>query len=187
MDSRKSALAAVMARVVLTVLFAVIALTGTALAQTTNKPAFTPPTATELFELRGKCAELGNKFKAGLPDIVISLESHFNELDDRCYLKLIDHFSTTQTQTALYDGQTQEMIAHVEEENGKPFKGGFGNPQVDAQDFSYSFDEKWTEAQRDEQMKDDVLSYIDAKMTSNIYKCSHRCLIGGMAPVDDSP
>lgn len=87
-----------------------------------SESVFTKPTASELFNLRSKCVEIGNKIaidkadKFVGSDIVQEHSSHFDIKTDRCYVELdekmgdpakfLDYYSQ-----ALYDGQTGELLA----------------------------------------------------------------------------
>ncbi len=86
-----------------------------------------PPTATEIFNLRTKCAELGQKImenntigSALTQDIV----THYNPETNRCYAELdvnmadLSKFDEYNSGT-LYDGQTAEMLAHIEHKKGQ--------------------------------------------------------------------
>ena len=80
-----------------------------------------PPSATELFELRSKCAALGEKI---LRENVIgsaltqSEVSHYDPKTARCYVELTvqnaDITNPTITSTYLYDGQTKELLAFAQ-------------------------------------------------------------------------
>jgi uncharacterized protein YqfB (UPF0267 family) len=95
--------------------------------KSTARNPFLPPTATEIFHLRSECATLGEKI---LSENVVgsaltqSQISRYNPITNRCYVKLTvqsadinkpeKHFSA-----ALYDGQTGEMLAIENMENGQ--------------------------------------------------------------------
>jgi hypothetical protein len=84
------------------------------------------PTATEVFNLRSKCADLGEKI---MKDTVIADAlkknqiSHYEPRTNRCYVQLTiwndnlakgdDYF-----QQYLYDGQTGQVLAAVHREKG---------------------------------------------------------------------
>lgn len=87
-----------------------------------NEPAYNRrPTATEVFELRSKCAALGEKIIAGniIGSALTQDElSRYNPETNRCYVRL--EVSTADLTTPqerfirreyLYDGQTREMLA----------------------------------------------------------------------------
>jgi hypothetical protein len=87
------------------------------------------PTATEVFNLRSKCAALGDRL---LEETTIGIAltksqvSHYEPRTNRCYVEL-----TIQTadlskpidqhyhHRVLYDGQTKEMLASAQIERGK--------------------------------------------------------------------
>jgi len=78
-----------------------------------------PPTATEVFALRSKCAELGDKIRDGDvigSNLTQSVVSHYEPTTNRCYVELTVQTADTTTPLAylhrvLYDGQTNEMLA----------------------------------------------------------------------------
>jgi hypothetical protein len=107
----------------------------------TPPPAATAqlPTATEVFHLRGECAQLGEKI---LNDNIIGsaltqdVASNYDPHDNRCYVNLT--VSTADLTVpigspsynmngVLYDGQTKELLASIQIKNGKKtgivFKG----------------------------------------------------------------
>ncbi len=113
-----------------------------------EKPAFQPPTATEVFNLSSKCAELGEKIMEGNA-IGIALAqsqiSHFDPKTNRCYVELDVHMADLSkfdddNGRYLYDGQTGEMLAWSRSTRGKktgfvvgPGAGGFdaANTKID--------------------------------------------------------
>jgi hypothetical protein len=79
------------------------------------QPTFQPPTATELFNLRSRCAELGKKFLDELavgPETSKSLTSRYDPRTNHCYGDVV-----TRSQDGslfirgLYDLQTGEGLA----------------------------------------------------------------------------
>jgi hypothetical protein len=86
---------------------------------------YRPASAAEVFELRSRCAALGQKILEGDlhgPALSVDVSSNYNARTNRCYVELsasrIDdpvHFH----HETLYDGQTQEMLAFTEDEGGK--------------------------------------------------------------------
>lgn len=106
--------------------------------------AFQPPTATELFHLRGECAQLAEKMRGEYQSddkLHAYVESNFDRHENRCYVRVIAvtadknvPFGSKAYYQAqlLYDGQTQDLLAHIEIKNGEQtgaiFKGG---PQGD--------------------------------------------------------
>ena len=94
------------------------------------------PSATELFSLRSKCAELGEKI---LTDNIIGVAlsqsqlSHYDIDSGRCYVELtVQTADTTAPMTVfhryLFDGQTHEMLASQsierEKKSGIVYKQG---------------------------------------------------------------
>lgn len=91
-----------------------------------DAPAFRSPTATEIFDLRSKCAELGEKI---MKNTVTAAElkkeqlSHYQPKTNRCYVRLTiwnanlgkenEYF-----QQYLFDGQTGQVLAAIRRENG---------------------------------------------------------------------
>lgn len=91
-----------------------------------DAPSFRSPTATEVFNLRSKCAELGEKILKNT-DIADALKkdqvSHYEPKTNRCYVQLTvwnpnlskgdDYF-----QQYLLDGQTGQVLAAIHREKG---------------------------------------------------------------------
>ena len=85
------------------------------------------PAAAEIFALRSKCAELGEKLLAGNiigNALTQSQISHYNPATNRCYVELdvhmadLDKFDEYNTRN-VFDGQTGELLARVENKKGK--------------------------------------------------------------------
>ena len=89
-------------------------------------PTFRAPTATEVFDLRSKCAELGEKImtKTVVADALEKNQlSHYEPKTNRCYVQLTvwnpnlakgdEYF-----QQYLFDGQTGQMLAAIRREKG---------------------------------------------------------------------
>ena len=78
---------------------------------------FRPPSATEVFNLRSRCAELGEKILDQQPFISRTFPSQVSRYDprtNRCYVEstvLTDDINTLHRY--LFDGRTKEMLAHV--------------------------------------------------------------------------
>jgi hypothetical protein len=89
------------------------------------------PTATEIFDLRSKCAALGQKIMEGNAignALTQDVLSHYNSSSNRCYVKLSVHtadLTTPLPQTIddeyLYDGQTGEFLLAASSERGRKF------------------------------------------------------------------
>jgi hypothetical protein len=89
-------------------------------------PSFRTPTATEVFDLRSKCAELGEKI---MKNTVISNAqkkdqvSHYEPKTNRCYVQLTvssaDQAKGSEYfQQYLFDGQTGQELAAIRREKG---------------------------------------------------------------------
>jgi hypothetical protein len=78
---------------------------------------FRPPSATEVFNLRSRCAELGENILDQQPFKSRTFPSQVSRYDprtNRCYVELTvltDDINTLHRY--LYDGQTKEMLAHA--------------------------------------------------------------------------
>jgi hypothetical protein len=80
---------------------------------------FQLPTATEVFNLRSKCASLGQQIldeQAIEPERTKDQVSHYDPRTNRCYVELTIHVADFrspqyQQQRFLLDGQTKEMLA----------------------------------------------------------------------------
>ena len=87
----------------------------------------TPPTASEVFNLRNKCAQLGQKIlddDLHGPAVSISEVSNYNPQTNRCYVKLEaspGDLTTPRDQhyldTSVFDGQTGELLAFTKYKN----------------------------------------------------------------------
>jgi hypothetical protein len=91
-----------------------------------DAPTFRSPTATEVFDLRSKCADLGEKIMKNtvVGDALKKDQlSHYEPKTNRCYVQLTvwnpnpakgdEYF-----QQYLYDGQTGQMLAAIRREKG---------------------------------------------------------------------
>lgn len=96
---------------------------GTSFAQT-------PPTATEVFNLRSRCKEIADKksenFFLGTPEtiVVASWTSKYDVKNNRCYVGLflkrsIPQMSLETEARQVYDGQTDDLLAFTQIKNGK--------------------------------------------------------------------
>lgn len=96
-----------------------------------NDPAFRTPTATEVFNLRSKCAELGKKTLEQniiVPTLAQEQVSHYDPKTNRCYVELDVHMADlTKYEDSyaryLHDGQTGEILAWSRSNKG--IKTGF--------------------------------------------------------------
>jgi hypothetical protein len=140
--------------------FAGVALAVTVTPVSARQRTFQLPTATEVFNLRSKCAALGEKI---LEDnflgrsLTQSQVSHYDPQTNRCYVELTvqsaDLDPTHYYPRVLFDGQTKEMLAFTKIEKGK--KGGL---VYDRQHQSGSLSNAgWDDATEyiDEMIKDD--------------------------------
>ena len=91
-----------------------------------DTPSFRSPTATEIFNLRSRCAELGEKI---LKNTVIAdalkkdQVSHYEPKTNRCYVQLtVWNANLTKGdeyfQQDLFDGQTGQVLAAIRREKG---------------------------------------------------------------------
>jgi hypothetical protein len=75
------------------------------------------PTATEVFDLRTKCAEFGRELDQSLPygsNWQRTVNSNYSPHVNRCYVDLTDMNDTIHQFTRdLYDGQTRDLLAHA--------------------------------------------------------------------------
>ena len=91
-----------------------------------DAPSFRSPTATEVFNLRSQCAELGEKIMKNTvagDDLKKDQLSHYEPKTNRCYVRLTvwnanlgkrDEYY----QQYLFDGQTGQVLAAIRRENG---------------------------------------------------------------------
>jgi hypothetical protein len=95
----------------------------------TSPRQFIPPTATEVFNLRSKCAELAERFEvtldeAKLPVVPpVSAVSHYHPRSNRCYVKTETTAFNQKSEPVthhlqLFDGQTRELLAAVTDDVG---------------------------------------------------------------------
>jgi hypothetical protein len=87
--------------------------------------SFRSPTATEVFDLRSKCAELGEKIMKNTvvgDNLKKDQLSHYEPKTNRCYVRLTVWNANGKTddyfQQYLFDGQTGQMLAAIRRENG---------------------------------------------------------------------
>jgi hypothetical protein len=89
---------------------------------------FRKPTATEAFNLRTKCAELGDEILRRhpvQPPFIQEQTSHYDPKTNRCYVDLLvtnmdqELKSGDYIAEAVYDGQSRELLASVERNKGK--------------------------------------------------------------------
>jgi hypothetical protein len=91
-----------------------------------GQPIHQPPTATELFNLRGMCAQLGEKImRENVVGIALtqSQTSRYDPRTSRCFVELtvqtMDLSKADYFARYLFDGQTNEMLAALRNEKGK--------------------------------------------------------------------
>ena len=97
-----------------------------------DEPTFSKPTASEVFNLRSRCAELGRRILTENvigPALAQTQTTHYNPKTNRCFVEL-DVFSGDTTKPRdinniyLYDGQTGELLTWTQDDHG--VKSGFG-------------------------------------------------------------
>src|SRR5690242_1647394 len=89
-------------------------------------PAFRSPSASEIFDLRSKCAELGEKIaKNKVPGDHLQKDelSHYDPKTNRCYVRLTVRNANLgkgdeDFQQYLFDGQTGQVLAMARREHG---------------------------------------------------------------------
>ena len=86
---------------------------------------FQPPTATEVFNLRSRCAALGDKIMENnfvSSTLSQSNLSHYDPQTNRCYVELtvidMSNFGNY-FNSVLFDGQTKEILASASIRKGK--------------------------------------------------------------------
>lgn len=96
----------------------------TASNPTAAEPSFQKPTATEIFDLRSKCADLGRKAQKDLKSVypTTTAMSHYNPTTNRCYVELT-YFNDDGLFESLIDGQTGDPLANTS--NGKKGRSGY--------------------------------------------------------------
>ena len=116
------------------------AIVGGALAvQCPAASADPQPTATEIFYLRGECHRLGEAFGntlvAGLSWSSPNIETNYNVKDNRCYMTISRYASEEGQRSglkcnhlALYEVQTENLLAYVE--NGESCPTNYGHPNA---------------------------------------------------------
>lgn len=86
------------------------------------------PTATEVFSLRSKCSELGDKILENNfvgNALTQEVKSHYNPETNRCYVELDVHaadlsqYEEHPISRYLFDGQTKDMLASSKREKGR--------------------------------------------------------------------
>lgn len=130
-----------------------------------DDPSFHAPTATEVFNLRSKCAELGQKvMDNNVVGIALTQDqvSHYDPKTNRCYVEL-----TVQTadlskagdyfQQYFFDGQTGEMLASIR--NDQRGKWGMVYDNQHKSPIPVPYDASV--------LYEDALSYIDNKMADD--------------------
>jgi hypothetical protein len=99
-------------------------------------PTFRSPTATEVFNLRSKCAELGEKIMKNtvVADALTKGQlSHYEPKTNRCYVQLTVQSAdlakdNSYFQQYLLDGQTGQQLAVIRREKGIRFAQIFIDP-----------------------------------------------------------
>jgi hypothetical protein len=75
------------------------------------------PTATEVFNLRGRCQQLGEKLDSNMPyggNWSRQTTTNYSVEANRCYVELYDMKDTGREHLrSLYDGQTSDLLAYA--------------------------------------------------------------------------
>jgi hypothetical protein len=93
------------------------------------QPYFQPSTATELFDLRSRCAALGDKFidELWVGEHAKSLTSHYDPNTNHCYGDVITRSTDDSfVNRSLFDLQTGEVLAFAKIEHGEKVGMVFG-------------------------------------------------------------
>lgn len=89
-------------------------------AQKAEPLPYRQASASEVFNLRSRCAELAEKMKTDddhKPDVVVTARSHYNPKTNRCYVVLDKNYPLhdfVRNTEYLYDGQTKEQMAYFQ-------------------------------------------------------------------------
>jgi hypothetical protein len=110
-----------------------------------QQPYFQPPTATELFDLRSRCAALGDKYLDDHPasrPLTKSITSRYDPRTNHCYGD-VSTLNLTEPQLSnynrmLFDLQTGVPLAHASIEKGKREGKVFGRPTDKRDDHGFS-------------------------------------------------
>jgi hypothetical protein len=101
--------------------FVILVSVGLCVPAMAQERDFQLPPATEVFNLRSKCAELGGKILEGIDARMhptLSQVSHYDPRTNRCYVEVTEQSGSTYHRY-LYDGQTKEILAHASTIKGK--------------------------------------------------------------------
>ena len=101
-----------------------------------DAPSFRSPTATEVFNLRSKCAELGEKIMKNTvigDGLTKDQVSHYEPKTNRCYVQLTVRNANVAKedeyfQQYLFDGQTGQVLAAMRREKGTRSGDIFSDP-----------------------------------------------------------
>jgi hypothetical protein len=108
------------------------------------QPAFRPPTATEVFNLRSRCAALGQKF---LDELLVgsaiskTLTSHYDPRSNHCYGDVLTENirrDVSYHNRSLFDLQTCEILAFAKIEKGLKVGMVFGRLSNMKDDFGFT-------------------------------------------------
>ena|SRR6266446_2281928 len=86
-------------------------------AETQSAAGQKTPTATEVFNLRQKCFELGEKIDKEMfhgPSVSQYAISNYSAKNNRCYVKLVTTSPGAFSMERLFDGQTKEELASAQ-------------------------------------------------------------------------
>ena len=97
---------------------------------------FRSPTATEVFNLRSKCAELGEKMMKNAvtgDELTKNQVSHYDPKTNRCYVQLTIWNANPAKgdeyyHQDLYDGQTGQLLAAIRREKGTRYGDIYNSP-----------------------------------------------------------
>lgn len=124
-------------------------------------PAFRSPTATEVFNLRSKCAELGERIlKTAVVGYALKKDqvSHYDPKTNRCYVQLTISNANPASgeenfERSLLDGQTGQVLAAIRRQKGTRS----GTIYIDPSPLNGNADELYLDASTfiDQMMEDD--------------------------------
>jgi hypothetical protein len=110
---------------------------NSASTQAADAPIYKPPTAAEVFELRSKCAALGEKLIENHPvgsALAHDQVSRYDPKTNRCYVELnvqpadVSKRGTDYFSRSVFDGQTSEMLVRIVNDHGK--RQAYLNPNL---------------------------------------------------------
>jgi hypothetical protein len=131
-----------------------------------------PPTATELWQLRSACVELGKKIVKDTQHLhdFEQMSSRYDSLTGHCYVLITDmSHRGDNTYITLWDGQTGEILASIQ----RPLSGEWSGEVHDPQHVSPSptFDDEKAEKTFYKKKYEDAQSYIIRLMSEDRERC----------------